>query len=115
MPLLYEGLFGFGDGQCHLRAYSTGGEGPVVLVVNLEDNPGSSAVNAAEILLDRIAAVFGDGCRLFSIFPECGDEWTALLPRGADGRATFRSDVTRRLASAALPRSPAHIREPPDR
>lgn len=94
MPLLYEDLFGFGDGLCHLRAYSTGGEGTVVLVVNLEDNPGSSAVNAAEVLLDRIAAVFGDGFRLFSIFPEYGDEWTEILPRGTDGRATFLSDVT---------------------
>lgn len=46
-------------------------------------------------MLVRVAAVFGDGCRLFSIFPEFdGDAWTEVMPPGDDGRATFRTDVS---------------------
>jgi hypothetical protein len=95
VKLIYEDLFGFAEGLCHLRVYADDAGPRVALVVNLEDNPGSGAVNAAEALLDRVAAVFGGQCRVFSIFPEFeGDPWTEVWPPGPDGRVAFRTDVS---------------------
>ncbi len=95
MKLIYEDLFGFAEGLCHLRVYADEDGPRVGLVVNLEDNPGLGAVNAAETLLDRISTVFGDGCRVFSIFPEFErDTWTEVIRPGDDGRVTFRNDVS---------------------
>jgi hypothetical protein len=94
MPLLFDDLFAFATGLCHLRVYDTDTGPAVALAVNLEDNPGASVVNAAEALQKRIAATFGGDFRLFSIFPVYGGTWTEVI-RPVDGdRATFRNEVT---------------------
>lgn len=94
MRPLFEDLFPFAGGLCHLRIYEAGDDPGIALAVNLEDNPGSSVVNAAEALQDRIAAVFGGNYRLFSIFPEYGDTWTEVTPPIDGDRAGFRSDIS---------------------
>jgi hypothetical protein len=96
MQPLFEDLFPFAGGLCHLCLYEAGDvPGPrVALAVNLEDNPGASVVNAAEALRDRIAAVFGGDYRLFSIFPEYGDTWTEVMPPVDGDRVTFRNDIS---------------------
>lgn len=93
MQPLFEDLFPFAGGLCHLRVYEAGDHSRVALAVNLEDNPGASVVNAAEALLARIAEVFGGNYRLFSIFPECGATWTEVIPPVEDDRITFRTDI----------------------
>jgi hypothetical protein len=93
MSLIYEDLFGFAGGLCHLRVYAIDGGRAIALAVNLEDNPGPSVVNAAEVLQDRIGEVFPGACRLFSVFPEFGNDWTEVMAPGDDGRATFCAGV----------------------
>lgn len=94
MRLQFEDLFAFGAGLCHLRVYGSSDDSAVALAVNVEDNPGPSVVNAAEALHSRIAAVFGGGCRLFSIFPEYdGETWTEVIPPIGGQGTTFRNDV----------------------
>jgi hypothetical protein len=93
MQLLFEDLFPFAGGLCHLRVYDSGDAPRIVLAVNLEDNPGASVVNAAEALRERIAVVFGGDHRLFSIFPEYGDAWTEVMPPIDGDRVAFRSDI----------------------
>jgi hypothetical protein len=93
MQPLFEDLFPFAGGLCHLRIYEAEDDSGVALAVNLEDNPGASVANAAEALRDRIAAVFGGDYRLFSIFPEYGDTWTEVIPPVDGDRVTFRNDI----------------------
>jgi len=93
MQPVFEDLFPFAGGLCHLRVYEAGDDSGVALAVNLEDNPGASVVNAAEALQDRIAAVFGGDHRLFSIFPEYGDTWTEAIPPVDGDRVAFRNDI----------------------
>jgi len=94
MQPFFEDLFPFACGLCHLRVYEGDDRSPgVALAVNLEDNPGASVTNAAEALRDRIAAVFGDDYRLFSIFPEYGDTWTEVMPPVDGDRVAFRNDI----------------------
>jgi hypothetical protein len=94
MSLIYDDLFGFSDGLCHLRVYAIDEDHAIALAVNLEDNPGPSVVNAAELLQGRIAPAFARQFRLFSIFPEFGPDWTEVISPGDDGRATHRTEVT---------------------
>lgn len=100
MQPLFEDLFPFAGGLCHLRVYEAGDDPGIALAVNLADNPGASVVNAAEALQDRIAAVFGGDYRLFSIFPEYGDTWTEVMPPVDGDRVAFR----RELAHAEIER-----------
>ena len=95
MQPFFEDLFPFAGGLCHLRVYDTGDAPQIALAVNLEDNPGASVTNAAEALRDRIAAVFGDDYRLFSVFPEYGDTWTGteVMPPVDGDRVAFRNDI----------------------
>jgi hypothetical protein len=45
----YQGIDGF-DGICHVRVYEQDGRLPVVIVGQLEDNPGTSISNAIEMV-----------------------------------------------------------------
>lgn len=108
MQLLFDDLFAFASGLCHLRIYAEDDKSAIALAVNLHDNPGQSVTNAAESLQRRIAAAFGDDYRLFCTFPEYGSDWTEVIPADAEGsdRATFRSHVSRaeveRLVGTAI-------------
>lgn len=93
MQRLFDDLFSSAGGLCHLRVYGEGGDSRIALAVNVEDSPGGSAANAAEPLQDRIATVFGSGCRLFFIFPECGDTWTEVMSPVDGDRVVFRTDI----------------------
>jgi hypothetical protein len=102
--ILFDDLFAFEDGLCHLRVYRDEQEGLLALVVQLDDNPGRSIVNAAEVLIERIEAVFGRPSRLFTHFlPQPGHDpvWTEVSRDQEGGRASFDRS---RIAHAEIER-----------
>ena len=59
--LSYPGIAGM-DGLCHIRVYEASGENPVVIVGQLDDNPGTAVNNAIETIAGLIhAGVLSDG------------------------------------------------------
>jgi len=107
----FDDLFAFGTSVCYLRVYDGAGGESIALAVHLEDSPGPSVFNAAEVLMERIAAVFAGPCRLFVIFPEIGETWTEVHGGASQRDATFHADVphaeVQRLAGEAVGMPPA--------
>jgi hypothetical protein len=95
--LLFTDLFAYGDGSLGwLRVYRRDSQTAVALVLNPTDNPGSSAVNAAEQLLADLARSFPNlgELRVFVRFPDDprGNGWTEVLD-DADAVAFERRTV----------------------
>lgn len=93
MASCFDDLFAFETAICHLRVYRNDGA-PIALALELEDNPGLSVANGAEALARRIAEAFGDGGRLFIMFPATDATWTEVLKEPGSQRATFDLDVS---------------------
>jgi hypothetical protein len=74
--------------------------------MQLQDSPGPSVVNAAEALLERVAAVFGGEGRLFVSFSETSETWTEVIYEADKESVKFVSDVAHaeveRLAGEAV-------------
>jgi hypothetical protein len=92
MKRIFADLFGFGDGICHLRVYS--GRPSIALAVEVEDNPGGSTINRAELLRKRVGRVFDSSARVFSFYPDGNDGWTELLDAKEVRGLPFRTGVT---------------------
>jgi len=59
--LTYPGISGI-NGLCHIRVYEKPGCGPVVIVGQLEDNPGTAVNNAIETIAGHVqGTVINDG------------------------------------------------------
>lgn len=85
----------------------------VALALQIDDDPGSSIVNAAETLVQRIVDAFeaGDRLRVFVAFPNYVDQWTEVIDAvGADG-PSFRRHLPH-AEIAALVGQPVAMPEP---
>lgn len=92
MQLIFDDLFAFDRGLCHMRVYRDD-ETVVALAVELDDNPGPSIVNGAERLIERVAAVFGGPQRTFLQFPGTRPTWTEVSFRERGGQAEFDREI----------------------
>ncbi len=90
--LIFDDLFAFDRGICHLRVYRDG-ESVLALAIELDDNPGASIANGAEQLGKRAAAVFGGDQRLFIRFPGSETTWTEASFAAPGARAEFHREV----------------------
>lgn len=64
--LPYPGIAGM-DGLCHIRVYQTPGRTPVVIVGQLDDNPGTAINNAIETIAGLINTQVLDDGREFQL------------------------------------------------
>ncbi len=92
MQLIFDDLFAFDRGICHLRTYRDG-DTVVALVVELDDNPGASIVNGLEELSTRVATAFGGTQRVFLLFPGNETTWTEVIFAEPGARADFHREV----------------------
>jgi hypothetical protein len=89
--LIYQDLFAYDRrALCHLSLFGTQQHGLVVLVLDPDDNPGPSVVNAAETVLRRIAEVFGQRPgRVFVAYSLHPGEWIEVVHACAGGSVEF--------------------------
>lgn len=92
MQLVFDDLFAFDRGICHMRVYRDCGS-VVALAVELDDNPGSSIVNGVEQLIERAATAFGGVQRVFLHFPGTGTAWTEVSTPEPGARVEFQREI----------------------
>jgi hypothetical protein len=79
----YQGLHGI-NGLCHVRQYEQPGVMPVVIVGQLDDNPGTSITNEIEMVaasVERVLFPEGREFRMIEHYPEA--TYASLRPHGS--------------------------------